>query len=146
VIAAAHTHSTYGKAWSSLGRLLDPISQDATAFYNDHVLFDDYTGVVLEGGEGERIATALGDRKAAILRNHGFLTVASTVEAAIWWYIAFDNAAHTQLLAEAAGEPIVLGHEVASLAAGQVGNAKAGLLSFQPLWDLIIAEQPDLLS
>ena len=29
VIAAAHSHSMYGKAWSSLGRLLDPITQDS---------------------------------------------------------------------------------------------------------------------
>ena len=35
-VAAAHAHSMYGKAWSSLGRLLDPITQDACAFYEDH--------------------------------------------------------------------------------------------------------------
>src|SRR5579872_7460538 len=45
VIAAAHAHSLNGKAWSSLGRLLDPLTQDACAFYEDHGLFDDYTGV-----------------------------------------------------------------------------------------------------
>jgi len=32
VVAAAHAHSTYGKTWSSLGRLLDPLTQDACAF------------------------------------------------------------------------------------------------------------------
>src|SRR5262245_62162645 len=42
VIAAAHAHSLYGKSWSSLGRLLDPITQDACAFYQDHALFDDF--------------------------------------------------------------------------------------------------------
>jgi len=71
VIAAAHTHSTYGKAWSSLGRLLDPLSQDACAFYEDHVLFDPFSGVVLEPDEGKKIALALGSKKAAILQNHG---------------------------------------------------------------------------
>ena len=56
VVAAAHSHSVYGKAWSSLGRLLDPITQDACAFYDDHALFDDYTGVVLDtrGGQAHR--------------------------------------------------------------------------------------------
>src|SRR5271154_7442958 len=39
VVAAAHSHSTYGKAWSSLGRLLDPITQDACAFFEDHAVF-----------------------------------------------------------------------------------------------------------
>ncbi len=38
VVAATQAHSTYGKAWSSLGRLLDPITQDACAFYEDHAL------------------------------------------------------------------------------------------------------------
>src|SRR5216684_3634436 len=39
VVAAAHAHSMYGKSWASLGRLLDPITQDACAFYEDHGLF-----------------------------------------------------------------------------------------------------------
>ena len=75
VHAAAHAHSINGKAFSSLGRLLDPLTQDVCAFYGDHAVFDDYTGVVLDTEEGKRIAHALGDNKAAILRNHGLLTV-----------------------------------------------------------------------
>ena len=39
VIAAAHAHSPSGKAWSSLGRKLDPLTQDACAFFEDHALF-----------------------------------------------------------------------------------------------------------
>ena len=35
VIAAAHAHSIYGKSWSSLGRLLDPITQDACVAATD---------------------------------------------------------------------------------------------------------------
>src|ERR1700674_3785077 len=80
VVAAAHAHSIYGKSWSSLGRLLDPITQDACAFYEDHGLFDDFTGVVYETAEGDRIAQALGKGKAVILRNHGLLTVGGSVD------------------------------------------------------------------
>ena len=74
-----------GKAFSSLGRLLDPLTQDSCAFYEDHALFDDYTGVVLDLSEGRRIAAALGARKAIILRNHGLLTVGQSVEEAAFW-------------------------------------------------------------
>src|SRR5579862_2573232 len=74
VIAAAHAHSMYGKTWSSLGRLLDPITQDARAFYQDHGIFEDFTGVVDQIPEAQRIAEALGSSKAVILRNHGLLT------------------------------------------------------------------------
>jgi len=145
VVAAAHTHSTYGKAWSTLGRKLDPLTQDSCKFYNDHALFDDFSGVVLEQSEGTRIAAALGPHKAVILRNHGILTVGDTVEAAAWWFISMDNAAHTQLLAEAAGTPIPIDPQTAALTASQVSRPRSGLLSFQPLWELVTAQEPDLL-
>ena len=145
VVAAAHTHSTYGKAWSTLGRKLDPLTQDSCKFYGDHGVFDDFSGVVLEQSEGKRIAAALGPHKAVILRSHGILTVGDSVEAAAWWYIAMDNAAHTQLLAEAAGTPVLIDHETAALTASQVSRPRSGLLSFQPLWELVTAQEPDLL-
>ena len=145
VVAAAHTHSTYGKAWSTLGRKLDALTQDACKFYGDHEVFDDFSGVVLEQSKGERIAAALGPHKAVILRNHGILTVGDTVEAAAWWYISMDNAAQTQLLAEAAGKPVPIDHETAAFTASQVSRPRSGLLSFQPLWELVTAQEPDLL-
>ena len=145
VVAAAHSHSMYGKTWSALGRFLDPLTQDACAFYNDHGLFDDYTGVVLDLDEGKRIAHALGGRKAVILRNHGLLTVGHTVDEAAWWFIAMDRSCHAQLLAQAAGTPVFIEHDNAKLTHGQVGSNAAGWLSFQPMYDWIVAEEPDLL-
>src|SRR5580765_1152202 len=41
VTAAAHGHSVYGKAFSALGKKLDPLTQDACIFFEDHALFDD---------------------------------------------------------------------------------------------------------
>ncbi|MBD2169522.1 class II aldolase/adducin family protein [Calothrix membranacea FACHB-236] len=145
VIAAAHAHSLHGKSWSSLGRLLDPLTQDACAFYQDHTIFDDYKGVVLDTSEGKRIAEALGEKKAVILRNHGFLTVGRTVDEAAWWYITFERSAQAQLLAEAAGKPISIDHEIATLTHSQVGTHAGGWFSFQPLYDRIVREEPDLL-
>ncbi len=143
--AAAHSHSVYGKAFSALGKTLAPLTQDACAFYDDHVLFDDFSGVVLDNTEGERIAAALGDRKAAILQNHGLITVGETIDAAAWWYITMERTCQAQLLAEAAGSPKAIDHEVALQTRETVGSPLAGWFSFQPLYDVIIAEQPDLL-
>ena len=145
VIAAAHSHSLHGKAWSSLGRLLDPITQDACAFYEDHAVFDDYTGVVYETSEGDRIAQALDPGKAVILRNHGLLTVGKSVEEAVWWFITMDRSCHAQLLAEAAGKPTRISHEAALVARGQIGHELAGWFQFQPLWQWITREEPDCL-
>src|ERR1700751_4992390 len=113
VIAAAHAHSMYGKSWSSLGRLLDPITQDACAFYQDHGLFDDFTGVVYETSEGDRIARALRTGKAVILRNHGLLTVGSSVDEAAWWFITMERSCQAQLLAESVGKPVPISHQCA---------------------------------
>lgn len=145
ITAAAHSHSVYGKSWSSLGRKLDPITQDACAFYNDHVLFDDFTGVVLDNSEGERIAAALGDNKAAILQNHGLLTVGESVEEAAWWFVTMERSCQAQLMAEAVGKPVLISPEAAAQTHGTVGSPLAGWFSFQPLYDVIIAEQPELL-
>ncbi|WP_199484487.1 class II aldolase/adducin family protein [Peribacillus glennii] len=145
VIAAAHAHSVYGKSWSSLGRLLDPITQDACAFYNDHSLFDDYTGVVLDVEEGQRIGKALANNKACILRNHGLLTVGQTVDEAAWWFITMERSCQAQLLAESAGKPVLIDAENAEVTRGQVGNTQAGWFQFQPLWNRIVKEQPDFL-
>ncbi|HEV7679680.1 MAG TPA: class II aldolase/adducin family protein [Candidatus Dormibacteraeota bacterium] len=145
VVAAAHSHSVYGKSWSSLGRLLDPLTQDACAFYEDHAILNDYTGVVLDLEEGRRIASTLGQRKAIILQNHGLLTAGQSVDEAVWWFVTMERSCQAQLMAEAAGTPILIGSEAAALTRTQVGSPIAGWFSFQPMWDRIVREQPDLL-
>lgn len=145
VVAAAHAHSLYGKTFSAFRRLLDPLTQDSCAFYQDHAVFEDFTGVVFDVEEGKRIAHALGDNKAVILSNHGLLTVGHTVEEAAWWFITMERTCQSQLIAMGAGTPIPIDHEDAALTASQVGSHAAGWFQFQPLWDRIIREQPDLL-
>lgn len=143
--AAAHSHSLYGKAFSALGRRLEPISQDSAAFFEDHVLFDDFSGVVLDTSEGDRIAAALGDCNAAILKNHGLLTVGESVEAAVWRYLALENACQTELLSHGAGTPVAMDAETARLTRRQLGGECGAYCCFQPYWDWITSEEPDLL-
>jgi ribulose-5-phosphate 4-epimerase/fuculose-1-phosphate aldolase len=145
VVSAAHSHSVHGKAWSSLRRPLDPLTQDACAFYEDHTVFEDFTGAVFDLEEGKRIAHALGHCKATILSNHGLLTVGRTVDEAAWWFITMERTCQAQLLAEAAGTPVLIDHEVAQKTALQTGSHGAGWAQFQPLYDLVVAEEPDLL-
>jgi ribulose-5-phosphate 4-epimerase/fuculose-1-phosphate aldolase len=134
----------YGKAWSSLGRLLDPITQDACAFYEDHAIFDDYTGVVIDPEEGKRIAHALDDHKAVILRNHGLLTVGHSVEEAVWWFVTMERSCQAQLLAESVGTPISIDPEMARLTKSQVGEHVSGYVNFGPLYQRMTLEHPEL--
>jgi ribulose-5-phosphate 4-epimerase/fuculose-1-phosphate aldolase len=144
VIGAAHSHSLYGKALSATGQLVEPLTQDACAFYEDHELFDDYTGVVNDPLEGQRIALALGSRKAAILRNHGLLTAGTSVDAAAWWFITMERSCQAQLVAKAAGATVSITHENAKLTHQQIGNEFAGWFQFQPLYEQITRAEPDL--
>jgi ribulose-5-phosphate 4-epimerase/fuculose-1-phosphate aldolase len=146
VTAAAHAHSLYAKAWSNLGRLLDPLNQDACSFYEDHALFNDYADVVLDTSQAEQLAKTLGKKKAIILRNHGILTVGHTVDETAWWYISLEQSCQAQLLAEAAGRPHFLSHETARLTQNQLGTHSGGWFNFQPLYDRIVRDQPDLLN
>jgi len=147
VIAAAHSHSIYGKTFSALGRLLDPLTQDSCAFFEDHGLYDDYQGVVLDLGEGDAIAAALQDKKAAILKNHGLLTVGNTVEEAAWWFICMERCCQSQLMAEATGTEIFpISAEVArSTRDNELGFPIAGWFNYQPIWQDIVHAHPDLL-
>jgi ribulose-5-phosphate 4-epimerase/fuculose-1-phosphate aldolase len=145
VVAAAHAHSVHGKAWSSLRKPLLPLTQDACAFYGDHSVFDDYTGVVLDLEEGKRLAQSLGDKKAVILSNHGLLTVGHTVDEAAWWFITMERTCQAQLLADAAGTSVSIDPEMAEQTAALVGPHLAGWRAFQPLYEAIVLRQPDLL-
>ena len=146
VVSVAHVHSVHGRAWSTLGRLLDPITQDSCAFYEDHAIHEPFGGVVLDPVEGKRIAACLGDHKAAILQNHGLLTVGFSVAEAAWWFIAMDKSCEIQLLAESAGNPMKIRSDTARTTAATMGSPGMGRLNFRPLYEDIVSQQPDLLT
>lgn len=104
VNAACHTHSPYGKAWSTFARPLEMINQDVCNFYGDaQAVYGEFAGVVFTEEEGQRLAKALGPNgKGMILRNHGLLTVGKTVDEAAYLYTLMERSCEMQLLADAA--------------------------------------------
>jgi ribulose-5-phosphate 4-epimerase/fuculose-1-phosphate aldolase len=102
VVAICHAHTVYGKAWSAFGRPIEMLTQDACKFYNSHAVYNSFGGVVFAAEEGAQIAKALGPTNiAAILQNHGLLTVGKTVDEAAWLFSSLEHACQGQLLAEA---------------------------------------------
>jgi ribulose-5-phosphate 4-epimerase/fuculose-1-phosphate aldolase len=145
VNAAAHSHSIYGRSFCMLGRTLDITTQDSCAFYNDHVLYNSFNGVVLAPEEGHNIARNLGDKKAALLQNHGLLTVGGTVEETVFWFVSLEKCCHAQLLADAAaagrgGTTVKIDKEDAAFTYQTVGTPRAGWFSAKPLFDVIHKE------
>ncbi|USP81467.1 uncharacterized protein yc1106_08741 [Curvularia clavata] len=145
VVAAAHSHSIYGRAFCALGRKLDTITQDSCAFHNDHVLYESFNGIVLAAEEGENIAKCLGNKKAALLQNHGLLTVGRTIEEAVFWFVSMEKCCQAQLMADAAaagrgGETVKINEEDAVYTHKAVGSPRAGWFSAKPLFDVIHKE------
>lgn len=147
VIAAAHSHSVYGKTFSAFGKHLDPLTQDSCIFYKDHGLFDDYTGVVGELSEGDRIGEALGNMKAVILQNHGLLTVGHSIEECIFWFVTMERTCQSQILAEATGNKLIHIDDKTAMHTRDydVGFPLAGYFSFQPMWQDIVNDEPDFI-
>jgi len=144
-VASCHTHSEYGRAWSTLGRLLDPICQDACSFYEDHSVYSTYGGVASEVDEGQAITKVLGKSKACILQNHGLLTVGQSVDEAVWWFISMERCCKVQILAESGGKkPTLIPHDIAQLTAAQMGAGYIGWYQFQPLYQMALRKWPDV--
>ncbi|GHJ42951.1 class II aldolase/adducin family protein [Catellatospora sp. TT07R-123] len=144
-VSVAHSHSVHGKALAALHGELQPITQDAAIFYERNVLVPDFTGVVLDVSEGARIAAAMGLAHTAILANHGFLTVGTSVEDAVTLFVHAERAAQVQLIAAAAGELRPIPHAVAVRTRSQEERPDVGWARFQPLRQEIVADQPDVL-
>jgi len=144
VVAAVHAHSTYGKAFSTLGIGFDMITQDSCRVYKDHAVYKNFGGVVLDQVEGERIAEALGDKSVVILQNHGLLTVGRTVDAAAYLFGSAERLCHVQLLADNAArlrgmETIKIGDEEAAFS-HQVSTDHMRYVSFQPTYEELLEE------
>lgn len=145
VVAAAHAHSPYGKSFSSLGIPLDPLTQDACMFYEDHTVITEHGGeVVLEFEAAQEFAALFPTGKAAIHQNHGLFTVGETVDEAAYWFITMERSCQAQLMAMAAGDPVIIRDEYARYTAEMTGGHFAGWFSFQPLWDEISRSDPEL--
>jgi ribulose-5-phosphate 4-epimerase/fuculose-1-phosphate aldolase len=143
VVAVCHAHSTFGSAWSSFGRPIDPITQDCAVFFEAQSVITE-PRVAMSPEEADRFAAAFGQARVAIQANHGIFTTGQTIDEAAWWFLAFDKACHVQLLAQAAGEPEQWPPEQARGLSQGLGSPQLGWLSFQTVWDEIVRTDPDL--
>ncbi|HLU03758.1 MAG TPA: class II aldolase/adducin family protein [Advenella sp.] len=147
IVAMCHAHTVYGTAFAALGKPLAPISQDAAAFFEDHVVIGDEAGqVAVEVKAGHKVANAFAGVKAAIHQNHGLLTASRhSIEAAAFWFIALERCCQQQLMIEATGiTPRLVTPERARYSREHVGSEYIGWLHFQTIWDQLLATQPDM--
>ena len=147
IIAMCHAHTLYGTAYAALGRPLEPVTQDACAFYKDHVVIGASAGAVaVEHKSGQSVAEAFRDVKAAIHQNHGLLTASRhSIDSAAFWFIALERCCHQQLMLDASGhKPVLVPEERANYSREHVGSDYIGWLHFQPIVEQVKRDHPDI--
>jgi ribulose-5-phosphate 4-epimerase/fuculose-1-phosphate aldolase len=143
VAAVCHAHALHASTWAAFERLLDPITQDACVFFEQQALILE-PRIVRDAAAAARFAAGFSDKRVAIHGGHGIFTTGQSIDEAAWWFVLMNRCCEAQLAAEAAGTPTRWRDEDARWLASVLGSPTFGWLSFQTLWDDIIASDPDL--
>jgi ribulose-5-phosphate 4-epimerase/fuculose-1-phosphate aldolase len=90
-----------------------------------------FAGVVLAADEGKNIASALGSKRAALLGNHGLLTVGKSIEETVAMFVLLEKCCEIQLAADASaggsGKPLVLIGDIEAKATWEaIGTSASG--------------------
>ena len=139
IVSVIHTHSIYGRTWTTTGRLLPPATAEAAVFHGRHAIYDSHLD-----GEGNNLVQALGNNRALLMKNHGLLSVGETVDEAAYLFISLEKICQSQLAAEAVGQVEIMDDDYARQRSERFKGYN-GWLNFQPLYQSIVKEQPDLL-
>jgi ribulose-5-phosphate 4-epimerase/fuculose-1-phosphate aldolase len=99
LVSACHVHTGWGTPFSAEVRAIEPISQESCIFFEDHAIFDDEEVQIQSLDGGRRIAEALGQKRAVILRNHGLLTAADRVDEAVGSFVHMERVAEVHMKA-----------------------------------------------
>lgn len=101
-----HVHSVNGVAVSAKSGGVRPISQHSI-FVLSSLGYHDYEGVALNEDEKPRLVRDLGDKKFLMLRNHGLLTVGTSVADAFVSMYLFETTCMIQVRAQGGGDGLI---------------------------------------
>ena len=101
--AVVHGHPPYATALGATASDLVPLTHDGVLFADGVGRFDD-PDLIVDDDQGERVAAALGSRRAVLLNNHGVLVVGKDVPWAALTAATLERAARLQSVASTLGE------------------------------------------
>lgn len=144
-----HMHSLYGRVFSTLGELFEPVTLESCYFYEDHSYYDSFNALALEASEGEsegyHVAKALGSNCLVIEGNHGLITVGESVGSAAWRFMVANHVCHEQILLRSLnGKYRRISPEAARQTHRQVGSEYTCWMSFEPYFKEVLADSADM--
>ena len=103
VDSVIHGHPVYATALGSTDAELLMLSHDAVLFVDGLGEFDEGPDLVTDAERAARVAAALGDRRAALLRNHGVVIAGEDVRWTVLTAVALERAIRFQSIASTLG-------------------------------------------
>ena len=105
--AILHTHMPYATSLTAIaGARLEPIVQPGIKFHNQIAYDDAYNGLATDVEEGDRLASALKDKRVAMLANHGVIATGPSVAHAFNDLYYLERAAQAQVIALSTGQEL----------------------------------------
>lgn len=143
---ALHLHPAYATALAGLeDPTIKPIDQVTARFYQRMAYDLSFGGIATAEEEGERISTAIGDKRSVMMGNHGVTTLGDTVAEAFDLMYHLERACRTLVLAYSTGQPLaIMGDNLAEETAAEWETYKeAEFAHFAEMKRLLDTEQPD---
>ena len=106
-----HGHPLYATALGSTSARLLMLTHDAVLFADGIGEFDEGPELVTDPARGARVAAALGDRRAALLRNHGVVVAGEDLRWSVLTAVVLERAIRFQSTASTLGELRPISHE-----------------------------------
>jgi L-fuculose-phosphate aldolase len=111
--AVVHGHPPHATALGATTADLALLTHDGILFADGVGRFDD-PDLIVDDDQGDRVASALGARRAVLMSNHGVLVVGKDVPWAVLTAVTLERAAKLQSIASALGELRPITQELAS--------------------------------
>jgi ribulose-5-phosphate 4-epimerase/fuculose-1-phosphate aldolase len=142
----AHTHTTEGMAVACNHEGLRT-DNFYSALLHNRIAYHDFEGITVEDDEKPRLINNLGDKRLAILRNHGLLTCGRSIPEAFVNLWTLQRACEVQVATDATGRgSIPVGEHILNkgekLMAKQSSGHPAGELEFNAMVRLIEKADP----
>jgi ribulose-5-phosphate 4-epimerase/fuculose-1-phosphate aldolase len=128
-----HVHTANGIAVSAQKSGVLPLSQQSI-FVLSSLGYHDYEGVALRDDEKPRLVKNLGDNVFLMLRNHGLLTVGSSIADAFLYMYVFESTCAIQLRAQSTGGELISVHPMIIQGAKQQAAAVTKNLGAELVW------------
>lgn len=102
--AVIHSHPVCSTALSATNAKLEYLTHDSVLFHDGIGRYTDSAHLIMTAQQGQRVAQALGERRAVLLQNHGVVFVGEDIRWAVLSAITLERSLKLQMIAGQLGK------------------------------------------